>query len=71
MLEKAERHRSDLTTAANEMEQAFAANWQAETVVLIAKGVASLEFATLLNTTHTNTQPEVLFADFGHYTGKE
>ena len=35
------------------------------------KGVASLEFATLQNTTRTNTQLEVSIADFGHYVGKE
>ena len=52
------------------MKHVFAATWQAETVALIAKGVASLEFATLQNTTRTNTQT-VSFADFGHYVGKE
>ena len=53
------------------MKQAFAATWQAEIAVLIAKGVASLEFATLQNTKRTNTQTEVWFADFGHYVRKK
>lgn len=53
------------------MKQAFAATWHAKKTVLFkAKGVVALEFAALQNTTCTNTQTAVSFADL-HYVGEE